>query len=414
MLNISEKRKDTLISLTYFAVFIVLYYLFMKYAFWMVAPFLISFVIAMALQRPIKFLARKTFLSKKLTSVVFVLLIVAVLIGVLVLAGYWIGDEFYNFYQYIIAKFGNYTEIIAKIKDWIEGVLSHLPTALSDKAKVAIDNVTASILNLAEKSETAAAEAQSSSSTNIVSLLSTPISGILTRAKQIPSILTALLIGIVSCFFMTSDYDNFVGKIKNAVSKEHEEKLVKTKHIMFDVLGKWVKSYALILFITFCEITLGLSILKWCGLYTGGYIFVIAVCTALLDILPVFGTGTVMIPWAVISLFTHKVGLGIGLVVIYALITVIRQILEPKLVSANVDMHPVITLMCMYLGLQLFGFIGLIILPITVVIIKTLNDQDIIQVWGRNHGNKNKTAPAVEINENNQINIVIEENKEDK
>ncbi len=402
MLNTSEKRKNALISLTYFAVFIVLYYLFMKYAFWMVAPFLISFVIAMALQRPIKFLSRKTFLNKKITSVVFVLLIVAVLIGVLVLAGYWIGEEFYNFYQYIIAKFGNYTEIIAKIKDWIENILSHLPTALSDKAKVAIDNVTASILNLAEKSETAAAEAQSSSSsTSIISMLSTPISGILSRAMQIPSILTALLIGIVSCFFMTSDYDNFVGKIKNAVSKEHEEKLVKTKHIMFDVLGKWIKSYALILFITFCEVALGLTILKWAGLYTGGYIFVIALCTALLDILPVFGTGTVMIPWAVVSLFTHKIGFGIGLVVIYALITIIRQILEPKLVSANVDMHPVITLMCMYLGLQLFGFIGLIILPITVVIIKTLNDQDVIQVWGRNHGNKKEETPAVEINKNN-------------
>ena len=150
-----------------------------------------------------------------------------------------------------------------------------------------------------------------------------------------------------------------------------------------DILGKWVRSYALILFITFCEIFLGLSILKAAGLYTGGYIFVIAVCTALLDILPVFGTGTVLIPWAVFSLITHKIGLGIGLIIIYALITVIRQVVEPKLVSANVDMHPVVTLMAMYLGLQIFGVIGLIILPITLVVIKTLNAEGIIHLWSR-------------------------------
>ena len=152
---------------------------------------------------------------------------------------------------------------------------------------------------------------------------------------------------------------------------------------------------ALILFITFCEIFLGLSILKAAGLYTGGYIFVIAVCTALLDILPVFGTGTVLIPWAIFSLITHKIGLGIGLIVIYALITVIRQVVEPKLVSANVDMHPVITLMCMFVGVQVFGVLGIFILPITMVILKTLNDEGVIHIW-RNKKKEAELAAAAQ------------------
>ena len=381
-MNLAEKRRNTLISLAYFAVFSVAYYLFVKFAFWMAAPFIFAFIIAMFLQRPIRFISRKTILNRKLTSVILVLLIVLVLLGLVGLVGYRIWTEFVDFGKYITAKFGNYTEVVSSVKLWVENVLSHLPASLSDKAKVTIDGMTSSILNLAEKSEDAAAASSSGTGINL-SFLATPLTGILSTARQIPAVLTAFLIGIIACFFMTSDYENFTNLIKKSVSEEHEATLVKAKHIIVDILGKWVRSYALILFITFCEIFLGLSILKAAGLYTGGYIFVIAVCTALLDILPVFGTGTVLIPWAIFSLITHKIGLGIGLIIIYALITVIRQVVEPKLVSANVDMHPVVTLMAMYLGLQIFGVIGLIILPITLVVIKTLNAEGIIHLWSR-------------------------------
>jgi predicted PurR-regulated permease PerM len=90
-----------------------------------------------------------------------------------------------------------------------------------------------------------------------------------------------------------------------------------------------------------------------------------------------------MVPWAVISFFNGNYGLGIGLLVLYAAVTVIRQILEPKLVSMNVGMHPVITLMGMYLGVQLFGVMGIFTLPITFFLVKALNDEGIIHLWGR-------------------------------
>ena len=92
-----EKRKRSLISLTYFAVFAVAYVLFIKYAFWIVAPFIIAFVIAMLLQRPIGFLSRKTHITKKLWSVILVLLLVVVIVGLLSLIIYIAGTEFYDF-----------------------------------------------------------------------------------------------------------------------------------------------------------------------------------------------------------------------------------------------------------------------------------------------------------------------------
>lgn len=383
MNNITEKRKNNLISLTYFAVFALIYYFFVKYAFWVCSPFIIALVIAMALQHPINFISEKTHIKKKPLSVVLVLLIVAVLIGLIVLIGYLAGTEFYNFAKYLSGKLTAVPAVIESVQQKLEALTQRLPGAIGNSVTDAIHSIADKITSLVQESETVTEESVSKASTFDFSVLMSPLGGIWSTAKQIPAVLTAILIGIIACFFITSDYEGFTSLIKNSLSDEHVKTVSKAKHVIIDVLGKWCKSYALILFVTFCEVFVGLYILKFAKIYTGGYIFVIALCTALLDILPVFGTGTVIVPWAVISLFGHKIGMAIGLVVIYVLITIIRQILEPKLVSANVGMHPVVTLMSMYIGIQAFGVFGIFLLPITVIVIKTLNEEGVIHLWAK-------------------------------
>ena len=81
---------------------------------------------------------------------------------------------------------------------------------------------------------------------------------------------------------------------------------VETKRLFGDVIGKMIKSYATIIFITFCEVAVGLNLLSLFNIYKGGYIIVISIITALLDILPVFGTGTVLIPWGIAELIIFK------------------------------------------------------------------------------------------------------------
>mgnify|MGYP000290831249 FL=1 len=146
---------------------------------------------------------------------------------------------------------------------------------------------------------------------------------------------------------------------------------------------KMLRAYLLIILITFVEMTIGLGILKLAGLYESSYILAIALLTAIVDILPVLGTGTVLIPWAVYSLCTGRVGFGIGLIVIYVAISVIRQIIEPKLVAGQLGLPPVVTIVGMYIGLQLFGFIGLFLVPLTLIMLKLLNDQNLIHLWNR-------------------------------
>ena len=389
-MNLVEKRRASLINMTFLLVVLVVYYFFVKYAFWIAAPFLFAFIIATILQKPIAYIDKKTFLNKKLASVILVLLMVALLSGIIVLIVYKLYSEISTFVIDMKNKyFVDYSHSIMVIKGWIEGGLSRLPAFMRNKVAETIDGLTNSALNLAEKQESV----QQSGSSISLSTFSGPIAGLLSTAKQVPAVLTAILISIISCIFLTSDYHGFTQYIKDAVSEETEAKLVQAKHVVVDILGKWVKSYALLMFITFVEMSVGLSVLKAIGIFKSDYIIAIAVITALVDIFPVLGTGTIIWPWAIFCFCTHKISMAIGLLVIYGIITVIRQIIEPKIVSSSVDVHPIITIMSMYIGSQIFGVMGIFILPITVVIINTLAKEGIIQLSDKSRKKAENEAP---------------------
>ena len=353
-MNIVEKRRGTLINLCFFGLIAAVYYFFLKYAFWLVAPFIFAFLIAMLLQSPIRTVSKKTKIKKGIIGAVAVLLIIAILVSAVVLVGYRVVVEFRGFGQYVMQKIENLPQFISHAEDWLLDKIAFLPDSIEKTATDAITDFVDNVL-LITTAEHSALVQDMPETPGVggfdLSILATPLGGLWSTAKQIPSILTAVLISIIACFFITCDYDNITSLIKNNVSEAHEAAIVKTKRLFGDILGKMFKSYVTIIFITFCEISIGLNILKLIGVYNGGYILVISICTALLDILPVLGTGTVLIPWAVISLFTGNYGLGIGLLIVYALVTVIRQILEPHLVAMNVGLPPIVTLAGMYLGL---------------------------------------------------------------
>lgn len=379
-MDITAKRKEKLINITYFAVIFVLYYLFLKYAFWVTAPFIIAFLVALVLQKPIRVISKKTKIKRSIVGAVSVFLILCTIVTAIVLVGYRLVGEFKGLGSYILAKLHDLPELIKSAEAWIISHLAFLPDSIENSLADTISGFIDNILLYVEQGKPAEGMELSADGFDL-SLITTPLGGLLSTARHIPAVLTAALISIIACFFVTCDYDSLTSLIKNNISEEHEKMIIKTKRLFGDVIGKMLKAYATIIFVTFCEITIGLNVLKFIGVYEGGYIIAISICTALLDILPVFGTGTVLVPWAVISFFNGQIGLGIGLLVIYGLITVIRQILEPRLVAMNVGLPPIVTLAGMYLGLQLFGVVGLFALPITFVMVKVLNEEGIIRIW---------------------------------
>ncbi|MBQ9151486.1 MAG: AI-2E family transporter, partial [Clostridia bacterium] len=122
--------------------------------------------------------------------------------------------------------------------------------------------------------------------------------------------------------------------------------------------------------LTFCLSFIGLALLRV------PYAFILALLLAVVDLLPLLGTGIILIPWALVCLLLGQVKLGIGLLVLYAVATLVRQILEPKLIGDGLGLHPLVSLLSMYAGLRLFGVWGMILAPLVAAGVRAVVGAD--------------------------------------
>lgn len=379
-----EKKRNFIIHIVYIAIVLALFYLFFKYAFGVLFPFLCALVAAAVFQRPVNFICRKTPIKRGPASVFMVLVGSFVILAAFILIFIRLGMELRGFFQYLMIQLEDIPQFIEKIEGAMARGLSFLPDRLEQAVTSFFSERLAILLNAPDRPE-------GSSLGFDFSILSTPLLGVWNTAKQIPTTLISIVMAMVACCFMTADFVNVKRIFLGLFPSEPREKLVRSKRLLVPALGKMGKAYGLIMTITFCELALGLFLLKLIGVYQGGYILIISLITALVDIIPILGTGTILVPWAIFCLFNGNYGLAIGIFVVYVCITVIRQIIEPKLVASQLGIPPFATVIAMYIGTRIFGFIGLFLLPITLVMIKLLNDEGIIKVFHFESEKKKKT-----------------------
>ncbi|MCQ2427596.1 MAG: AI-2E family transporter, partial [Clostridia bacterium] len=187
--------------------------------------------------------------------------------------------------------------------------------------------------------------------------------------------LLKVIICIISTAFLLTDYDLITNFIHKQMKPETSEKVKSVSSHLGKVLKKYILSYALIMFITFIEILVGLLIIRMPNAP------LIASIVAVFDILPIVGSGMVLLPWALITLILGNVGRGIGLLILWAVVVVVRQIIEPKIVGTHVGMHPLLTLFAMIAGNFIYGGIGILLLPISLALIQSLNEDGVIHVY---------------------------------
>lgn len=371
-----EKRRATLINIAYTAVILALIYLFFKYCFGVAAPFLLSFFFAVLLQRPLKWLDKKT--KNKCHTLWSILLVLFVIAIILVPVGLIIGAivrEVGSFVSYLSEQLNDLPAFLVTLEREVLNFLKFLPDGIYTTVS---DKVTEFFGNLINDFDLSALGINTQS---ITSGITSGISGIYNVAKNVPSVLLAVVIGIIAWIFFTKDYRKVVNFIKLQLPDNHKNILSETKQVFSKTILKMLRAYGIIMFITFCELFLGFSILNLIGVMNNNFAFIIAICIAIFDILPVAGSGGILIPWALISLIAGNMGQAIGLIVIYAIITVIRQYIEPKIVGSSLGVHPLVTLAGLYFGLKLFGFMGMFIVPISVMTVKAFNDTGRIHLY---------------------------------
>lgn len=371
-----KKRRDAIINVAFAAMILGLIYVFFKYCFGVTAPFLLSFFFAVLLQKPLRHLDKKT--KNKfhtLWSLLLVLLCIIIILGPVITIIALIGREIGSFISYLTDQFSDLPAFLATLEKEILNLLQFLPDSVYTTVSDTISDFFSRMINNFDLSELGI------DMNSITSGLTTGVSGIFGVVRNIPSILIGIVIGIIAWIFFTKDYDYIVHFIKLQLPEGKKNILSEMKQIFSTTVLKMVRAYALIMFITFCELFLGLSILNWTGIMHNNYIFMIAIAIAVFDILPVAGSGGILIPWSIISLVLGDYSKAIGLIVIYVVISVIRQYIEPKIVGSSLGVHPIVTLAGLYFGLKLFGFLGMFIVPITVMTLKAFNDAGRIHLY---------------------------------
>ena len=176
----------------------------------------------------------------------------------------------------------------------------------------------------------------------------------------VPSLILSLLAMIFSTVFVVGDYERIATFAKENIPQSMKKVLHNIRIYLTDTLFVVIRSYILIMLLTFTELSILFTVF---GLESAVFK---AAAIAMLDILPILGTGGIMIPWAIISLVLGHTMLGIKLFAIYAIVTVVRNYVEPKIVGTQLGLHTIITLVSMFIGLRLFGFWGMFGLPVGI------------------------------------------------
>lgn len=188
---------------------------------------------------------------------------------------------------------------------------------------------------------------------------------------RLPAMVTASLFSVISALFACGEFDGIKETVKNFLPKDTARSLTWIIHTSVRTVTMLLKTYGTLMTVTFGELVLGLTVIRLLG-YNTGNILTTALIIALIDILPILGTGTVMIPWGIFEIITGNAALGGLLLALFGIIGLIRNFLEPKLISGRLELHPFFTLAGVYIGGKLFGASGIVVMPLAMVILHEL------------------------------------------
>ena len=190
-------------------------------------------------------------------------------------------------------------------------------------------------------------------------LLSSIMSDLL---KKLPSLFVGSVITVVATCYMARDYDMLKAFLCGIISKQKIKIITEVKNIVAECFIKFTLGYFKIFLITFLMLLLGLFVI-------GNENFItLSFFVALLDLLPVLGTGTVLLPWALINFLIGNAFKGIGLIVLYLMITIIRNYIEPKIMGKQIEINPLFMLVFIFLGLRIGGLLGMLVFPLVFTV----------------------------------------------
>ncbi|NLG88591.1 MAG: sporulation integral membrane protein YtvI [Clostridiaceae bacterium] len=338
-----DSSRRTIIRIIRIALIIVGVYLLLRLSLYCI-PFIIAFILSSLIEPIINFMEKKIKIPRKIGTVLSLLLVFSILGTILGLIISRLVKEIVNVYNQINEIFGSMQYFFDAVIERVNNIYISLPKTISDT----IDKYFAD------------------AASNVREWLTPLVAKITGFTLSLPQVLVFIVVTILATYFMSSDKHRINRFLDRQFPVQWMERTREVLNKLFSALFGWLRAQLILMTVTFTELTVAFLIMRIENA------LLLALLIAVIDALPVFGVGTVLIPWGIIEIFAGNYQRGFSLLLIYIIVLVVRQLIEPKIVGEQIGIHPLLTLFAMYTGLQLMGVIGMIVGPVLMVITKSV------------------------------------------
>lgn len=312
-------------------------------------PFLVAFIIALIIEPLIKTLMIKLKLSRKFSSIIIFFLVFGTILGILIWGISTIISESTNLLK-------NFNDYFLKINNGIQQLIGRFNL---DKINLPIET-----RQIIQDTLTSVLE-------QISAYLRNFLGNLIKFFTSIPNIAINFAITVLALYFICTDKIYMLDELEHHLPEKWVKEIIEHLRGITKTLGGFLKAQIILIIISFIISLIGLYIMDFAGLNVG-FPLLIALTISFVDSLPILGSGAVMVPWAVISALNGDLTLGISIIVLLIIMSTTRQFIEPKIVSGNIGIHPIFTIISMYTGFKIIGVIGMLVGPILLIIFKNI------------------------------------------
>lgn len=327
-------------------------------------PFIISLIIAFIINRPVDFLQKKGRMPRWLAVLVVLLLFLAFFVTIAVFL-----------VIKVIAEVSNLIEMLPTYAEQLQTYFTEL--LQNDFFQRIYDRFSYFYNSLDPQYQNQISNSFNDGLENLLGGSGQLVSPFLTGVKNfffsLPGLATIFIISLLATFFISKDFYKLKEKARVLLPLKAHSRIRKIYEDLRHALFGFIKAQLTLISITGAIVIIGLLILRV------EYAITIGLLTGLVDLLPYLGTGAVFVPWIIYLFFSKNYFMVIGLSILYAVVLIQRQIMEPKVLADNVGLDPLVTLIALFVGLKLFGFLGLIIGPVSIVVFKSFYSANLFQ-----------------------------------
>ena len=317
-------------------------------------PFLLGLIFSILTQPFANFLKKRLNFSHKLATIISIVLFLGIFLGFIVLASLKLFEEIYK----LSNSLDHYSEEAKNLwnhsVDVVYSYLGQLPEGFTNEAKNIINGFI-------------------SKGARQAGLFINKLIGFIT---SIPTLILYTCIMILSTFFISLDKTQIVSFLEKQFPSIWLEKIYNIKREMFTVLGSYIKAQLILMTLCFFELLTLLNLLSFLK-FNVHYPLLMSIVICIIDALPILGAGAILLPWVGLAILLGDFKLAVGILIVYFIVLSVRQMLEPKLISENIGVHPLITLISMYSGFKILGVSGFLVGPVVMIILKNVFSKEL-------------------------------------